>query len=132
MSIKGLIMKLKVFTLASILMLLGSVLYAQIRDYVFIVRPIYDEKALSFMDQVANTLNERRYRDLAAAVSAQKSGRFGSGFLFVQGNRRFVITNQHVVGDAATVNLELEAADGTKQLFEGTGSLQLITNLILP
>ena len=125
-------MKLKVFALASILMLLGSVLYAQIRDYVFIVRPIYDEKALSFMDQVANTLNERRYRDLAAAVSAQKNGRFGSGFLFVQGNRRFVITNQHVVGDAATVNLELEAADGTKQLFEGTGSLQLITNLILP
>ncbi len=112
-------MRLKIIALASFMMLCGNILFAQIRDYVFIVRPVYDEKMLAFIDETAKTLNEKGYKDLSSEVDAQKKGWFGSGFLYIQGNRKFVITNRHVVGDSSTINLELEAADGTKQLFEG-------------
>ncbi len=124
-------MRVKVILPVFLMLLAGHTLYAQLRDYVFIVYPVYDDKTLSFVDGLAAKLDKSGYKDLSAVATAWKKGGFGSGFLYIQDNKKYIITNRHVVGDGSLVKIEQESSDGKKVTFEGNKIIAIDADLDL-
>ncbi len=87
--------------------------FAQVKNYVGVVRethyPAYDE----FLDDLGKTFKSHGYNTYAEYVDAYRKGGFGSGFVYVdaEGNN-YIITNRHVVSQMASASIEFEGADG--------------------
>lgn len=91
---------------------------AQVRDYVPVVRPVYHEATVSFLETLSDSLRRDGYDSAAAALEAYVSGGFGSGFVVVaQDGNDYVVTNRHVVAQAASIKLEFSKADGSQTLY---------------
>ncbi len=94
--------------------------FAQIRDYIYVVRPAYDAKVLSIFESTADAMEKNGIKDAAEYVRKSKDGGFGSGFLITASNgRNYVVTNRHVVVDASEATLEIESADGATTKISG-------------
>jgi serine protease Do len=112
-------MKLKFLFAPLFLLILVAGASAQIRDYIFVVRPVYDPSVEAFLDDVSGSLKERGYSDLADHLSGSSGKRFGSGYLYVtEDGSEFILTNRHVLSGAASALLEQEQEDGSLSKLE--------------
>jgi serine protease Do len=95
-------------------------IYAQIRDFVCIVRPGYSTETKAFLEAASTKVGDAGYLDLSEYLKSGGSKTFGSGFVVsVSDGRIAVITNRHVVLDAETATLEFETSDGKRTEYKG-------------
>ena len=99
---------------AAFAVLFASQAFAEVKDYVGVVRqslyPAYDE----FLSELSESLKSRGYSTYADYADSYRKGGFGSGFVFVDADgANYVITNRHVVSHAASASIEFERADGS-------------------
>lgn len=103
------------------LCLSSSLLSAQIREYVCIVRPVYSEQTLAFTKEAGQKLIDIGYRDIGQFWKNNEAGGFGSGFLFSgAGGENYIVTNRHVVADAVSANISFENSDGSFDEYPGS------------
>jgi serine protease Do len=94
--------------------------FAQIRDYVPIVKPVLDFATLESLAKLETDMRSDGYKDLADEAKAFLSGSFGSGIVFIAPNGdNFVITNRHVVIGARTADLDFQRLDGSEKTYKG-------------
>lgn len=100
-------------------LLCGGLAFAQIRDYVCVVRPVYSDETQGFLLASAKKASTLGYRDLGDVIAKKAKPGFGSGFLLSGADgTTYVVTNRHVIADADKATLEFERADGTKRTIE--------------
>lgn len=103
-----------------VLLVLPVTLFAQIRDYVFIVRPVFSDSTTEAFKNASDHLSRSGYRGYAEYMTEADKGRFGSGFLFVGSDgTNYVLSNWHVVAGADTVTVEKENTDGKRETIKG-------------
>ena len=102
-----------------VLSLVAMSLYAQIRDYVPVVRPKYHAETVAFLEKLSASMEKDGYYDAAEMLKYYAKGGFGSGFVYVaEDGTDYVITNLHVVSQAESVILEFQQKDGGKTIYE--------------
>ena len=79
-----------------------------LRDAVVIVRPVYTDGTVKFLNEFSETLRKEGYGKAADIMKAYAQGGFGTGFVYVDSSsgKKYVITNKHVVAQAKHVNIE--------------------------
>ena len=86
-----------------------SGIFAQIRSYVGIVRQKYFPEHIKYLEEYRDELEGKGYSTYAKYVDSYLSGSFGSGFIYVDSDgTNYIITNRHVVSQAASVSIEFE------------------------
>lgn len=106
------------------MLVLASALFplaAQIRDYVPIVKAVYNQETVSFLEKLSDSMKADGYDGAAAILKAYaKDGSgSGSGFVYVaKDGANYVVTNRHVVAQADSVTLEFEKPDGSQSVFK--------------
>ncbi len=119
-------MKLKLFFTPLFLLLLITGASAQIRDYIFVVRPVYDPSVEAFLEDVSANLKEAGYTDLADYLGDSSGKRFGSGYLYVaEDGSEYILTNRHVLSGAASALLEQEQPDGSLTELENNAIIAM-------
>lgn len=95
---------------------IASFCFADVRNYICIVRPNYNGDISNAISATADSLSSMGYKDLAEAVQARikKDASFGSGFICILNDKSYCITNYHVVAYADTVSLEIQSSTGDK------------------
>lgn len=95
-------------------------LFAQIRQFIPIVKPVMHEKTKEFLTEFGNEFIRAGQKDIGNYFKAWAEGGFGSGFLYVdpETGDNYVITNRHVVSYGMTVTLQFEQEDGSILTFE--------------
>ena len=95
-------------------------LFAQIRQYIPIVKPVMHEKTRNFLLEFGNEFIKSGEKDIGNYFRAWAEGGFGSGFLYVdpETGDNYVITNRHVVSYGKTVTLQFEQEDGSILNFD--------------
>jgi serine protease Do len=107
-------------------------LAAQIRDLVPVVRPVYAQETVAFLEKLSESMKNDGYNDAAAILKSYASGGFGSGFVYVaKDGANYVVTNRHVVSQAETVTLEFEKPDGSQTVFKNCAVLAVGEDLDL-
>jgi len=107
-------------------------LAAQIRDLVPVVRPVYAQETVAFLEKLSDSMKSEGYTEAAAILKAYASGGFGSGFVYVaKDGANYVVTNRHVVSQAETVTLEFEKPDGSQTVFKNCAVLAVGEDLDL-
>lgn len=97
---------------------------AQVKNYVGIVRQKYYPAHETFLKDLADSLNQRGYTTYSEYVNEYLKGGFGSGFVYVDGNgTNYVVTNRHVVSQAASASIEFENEDGSTRKYENLSVL---------
>lgn len=112
---------LKPFVIGALLLASSVATFAQIRDYVPIVKAVYGRETIAFLEKLSDSMKADGYRDAAAILKAyatEGSG-WGSGFLYVaKDGTNYVVTNRHVVAQADSITLEFEKPDGSQTVFK--------------
>lgn len=107
--------------------------YADIIDYVAIVRPVPGEGAAETYTSVANWLENSRNSELAESFEfiSENSG-FGSGFL-IRGkdDKLYLITNFHVISQSDYASVEFQDHNGNSTLIEDCPVVSADENLDL-
>jgi serine protease Do len=112
-------MNKKVFIVVGFCFFVVIGLSAQIRNYVAIVRPVFDEKTVAFLLSLSESMRRDGYPDAAGMLKAYAEGGYGSGFVYVDNEgKNYIVTNRHVVSQAGSVALEFEQEDGVKTVYE--------------
>jgi len=94
-------------------------LSAQIRDYVAIVRPVFTEKTVAFLESLSESMRRDGYPDAADMLKAYAKGGYGSGFVYVaKDGTNYIVTNRHVVAQAESVKLEFEKENGKQIVYD--------------
>lgn len=94
-------------------------LSAQVKNYVGIVREKYYPAHEEFLKELAASLKGRGYASYSEYVDAYLKGGFGSGFVYVdKDGTNYVITNRHVVSQAASASIEFENENGSTTKYE--------------
>ena len=86
-----------------------------IRECVVIVRPSYSDKTNEFLKKFSERMKKDGYFMISENLRMLYLGMgFGSGFI-IKGNdgNMYVLTNQHVVKQAESVNIEFSNIDGS-------------------
>lgn len=86
-----------------------------IRECVVIVRPSYSDKTNEFLKKFSERMKKDGYFMISENLRMLYLGKgFGSGFI-IKGNdgNMYVLTNQHVVKQAESVNIEFSNTDGS-------------------
>ncbi|WP_027727561.1 S1C family serine protease [Treponema sp. C6A8] len=97
----------------------AAALSAQVKNYVGIVREKYYPAHEEFLKELASSLKGRGYASYAEYVDAYLKGGFGSGFVYVdKDGTNYVITNRHVVSQAASASIEFENENGSTTKYE--------------
>lgn len=93
---------------------LNFLCFADLRDYVCIVRPNYKEDVVDCVNEAANILEDMGYADFAEIfkLRVEKDNSFGSGFIYIFNGKSYVVTNNHVCAYADSVSIEMMDADG--------------------
>ena len=105
---------------------------AQIKNYVGIVRQQYHEDTITMLNEFKDDLKKDGYSTFSKAISAYIEGGFGSGFVYVDSKGdNYIITNLHVVSQAATCSVEFENQDGTYTKYENLTVLSVDEDLDL-
>ncbi len=111
-------MKRTLFISLLILLFAGTV-FAQLRNYIPIVRPVYDSAVRDFFNTLRRTMDGIGYKEIGTMLGAYVKGGYGSGFVYVaRDGANYVVTNYHVVAGADAVNLEFERQDGTIVVYQ--------------
>lgn len=100
--------KLVMGTLFAFLLLPG-ILFAQVKSYVCVVRQQYYSEHTDLLKSISKELKDEGYNTYSKAVDSYLDGGFGSGFVYVAPDgTNYIITNRHVVSQAATTSVEFE------------------------
>lgn len=94
--------------LVILLSLVCANLHAQVRNYIGIVRQQYYPNHVKFLEELRDSLKDKGYATYSSYVDDYLKGGFGSGFIYVDNGTDYVITNNHVVAQAATASIEFE------------------------
>lgn len=106
--------------------------FAQIKDFVPIVRPVVAEATVAYLEKLAESLSSEGYTEAADALKLYASGGFGSGFVIETPNgKRYVVTNRHVVAQAESVTIEFERPDGSRSVYKACPILAIGESLDL-
>ena len=98
----------------------AALLNAQVKNYVGIVRQQYYPSHVEFLEDLRDSLKKRGYSSYSEYVDNYLKGGFGSGFLYVdKDGKNYIVTNRHVVSQAASASVEFENADGSLTKYEG-------------
>lgn len=98
----------------------AALLNAQVKNYVCIVREQYYPSHIEFLEDLRDSLKKRGYSTYSEYVDSYLKGGFGSGFLYVdKDGKNYIVTNRHVVSQAASASVEFENADGSLTKYEG-------------
>lgn len=88
---------------------MSNFLFAQIRNYVGVVRQQYYPSHKEYLEELRDSLKDRGYKTYASYIDDYLKGGFGSGFIYVASDgTNYVITNRHVVSQAASASIEFE------------------------
>lgn len=95
--------------------------FAQVRDYVCVVKEVFYEKNIEDLKEFAAMFKKSGNKSVAKAFEEYaQNGGFGSGFIYVdKDGKNYVVTNRHVIEQAETVNVEFMKPDGTVKKYEG-------------
>lgn len=87
--------------------------FADLRDYVCIVRPNYKDDVIDCVKDSAEALEDMGYADFAEIfkLRVEKDNSFGSGFIYIFNGKSYVVTNNHVCAYADSVSIEMMDAD---------------------
>ena len=114
----------KMFVAAAVALAISFGLSAQVKNYVGIVREKHYPSVDEFLDELASSLKTRGYSSYADYVGAYRNGGFGSGFVYVdKDGTNYVVTNRHVVSQAASASIEFENEDGSMTKYENLSVL---------
>ena len=108
------------FVLLSALVVTGTATaQVDLRQYVALIETNYHQETRVTFETLAKHFTSQGEKQLAEFFDAYaKAGGFGTGWVYVAANGdNFVITNRHVVSQAATVNLSFEQPDGSYKTF---------------
>jgi serine protease Do len=98
----------------------AALLNAQVKNYVCVVREQYYPSHIEFLEELRDSLKKRGYSTYSEYVDSYLKGGFGSGFLYVdKDGKNYIVTNRHVVSQAASASVEFENADGSLTKYEG-------------
>jgi len=98
----------------------AALLSAQVKNYVCVVREQYYPSHIEFLEELRDSLKKRGYSTYSEYVDSYLKGGFGSGFLYVdKDGKNYIVTNRHVVSQAASASVEFENADGSLTKYEG-------------
>ena len=115
---------MKKFVTSIFALMLATALSAQIKQYIGIVREKHYQSVDEFLDELASSLRSRGHSSYANYVEAYREGGFGSGFIYVdKDGTNYVVTNRHVVSQAASASIEFENDDGSMTKFENLSVL---------
>lgn len=110
---------MKKFIIASAAFLFCSLAFAQVKNYVGIARQKYSDAQIKFLEDFRDKLQNRGYNSYAEYVDSYLKGGFGSAFVYVdKDGQNYIVTNRHVVSQAASVSLEFEKDDGSLAKYD--------------
>lgn len=109
------------FGIMLIFMLVPQFLTAQVKAYVGVVRQQYYPEYVEMFKTMSKELKDEGYNTYSKAIDNYLEGGFGSGFVWVAPDgTNYVITNRHVVSQAASASIEFEdEATGNMTKYEG-------------
>lgn len=111
---------MKKLFVAAIAFCCAALLNAQVKNYVCVVRQQYYPSHIEFLEDLRDSLKKRGYSSYSEYVDNYLKGGFGSGFLYVdKDGKNYIVTNRHVVSQAASASVEFENADGSLTKYEG-------------
>lgn len=102
---------MKKFKIGMILLIIlfPQTIFSQIKSYVGIVRQQYYPEHIDLLKKISKELKDEGYNTYSKAVDSYLDGGFGSGFVWVAPDgSNYIITNRHVVSQAATATVEFE------------------------
>lgn len=92
-----------------IYLFLPALMFAQVRNYVGVVRQQYYPDYIEQIKSYSEELKKDGYNTYSKVLDSFIESGFGSGFVYVAENgENFVITNRHVVSQAVTASFEIE------------------------
>lgn len=107
----------------SLALLAGIVLaqgvFADLKDYIVIVKPVFHEKTQALFLDLAKAFGDQGDSNDQAYFTAM-AGEYahGTGWVVVdKDGQNYIITNRHVVNQAEKVNVYLEAVDGSQRAY---------------
>ena len=105
---------MKKFLIALTAFFISPLAFAQVKNYVGIARQKYSDAQIKFLEDFRDKLQNRGYNSYAEYVDSYLKGGFGSAFVYVdKDGQNYIVTNRHVVSQAASVSLEFEKDDGS-------------------
>ncbi|WP_191013937.1 S1C family serine protease [Treponema zioleckii] len=103
--------KLKTLFAAAFLFSAASV-FSQVKDYVCVVRQKYFPEHIKCFEGYRDEFKANGSSTYASYIDAYLKGGFGSGFVFVAPDgTNYIITNRHVVSQAASASAEFENSE---------------------
>ena len=114
-------MKKSFLAISFAFLFIPSLLSAQVKSYVGIVRQQYYSEYVEMFKKMSKELKDEGYNTYAKSIDGYLEGGFGSGFIWVAPNgTNYVVTNRHVVAHAETASIEFEDdATGEITKYEG-------------
>ncbi len=110
---------MKKFLIALTAFFISSLAFAQVKNYVGIARQKYSDAQIKFLEGFRDKLQNRGYNSYAEYVDSYLKGGFGSAFVYVdKDGQNYIVTNRHVVSQAASVSLEFEKDDGSLAKYD--------------
>lgn len=102
-------------------MLIPGFVYAQVKQYVGIVRQQYYSEYVDFFKNMSKELKSEGYNTYSKAIDSYLEGGFGSGFVWVaKDGTNYIVTSRHVVANSETVSVEFEDDEtGAITKYEG-------------
>jgi serine protease Do len=127
---------LAVLLLAGLFFCMTATLFADIKEYVMVVTPMYHEKTRALFADLAKRYDKmgpdyaywKNYFQILAEEHA-----FGTGWVYVDpaDGENYIITNQHVVAQSQKVNVYFETPDGKRQDYADCPILYVDTTMDL-
>jgi serine protease Do len=97
----------------------SSVLSAELKDYVLLVKPMFHQKTRALFLDLAKYFADKGSPELQQYFTSMAGEHaFGTGWVVVDADgQNYIITNRHVVIGAEKVNVYLENAEGAQKAF---------------
>lgn len=91
-----------------------------LRSIVAVVRPVYYDGSVTFLNNFADMLRKDGYKDAAEWMRDYAKGGFGTGFVYQDSTTKkmYIITNRHVVTLAESVTIEFLGSDKSVAKYE--------------
>ena len=90
-------------------MLIPSLVFAQVKSYVGVVRQQYYQEYIDLFKSMSKQLKDEGYNTYSKAIDGYLEGGFGSGFIWIAPDgTNYIITNRHVVSQAESASVEFE------------------------
>lgn len=105
--------KVYLIVLLAFMSIVSMMAQSELRKKVAIVRPVYYDSSVKFLNDFSDMLRRDGYINAADLLKEYAKGGFGSGFVFKDPTtgKLYVVTNRHVVAMAKSVTIEFQGSD---------------------